>query len=109
MDAIRYMRLRIIKGRLFIILSINLLYLVSTKQDKAFESKYVNNNGRDLNKIAPCDSPIYCIGGAGTLLHTVQMSNLYNDSKTFVDKPLKNEPNHTIRNFELFMQVSISR
>ena len=60
----------------------------------------------DTRKTPPCDSPIYCIGGPGTLLHTVQMAKIYNDSKTFVDKPLKQGPNHTLTNFELFMQVT---
>ena len=60
----------------------------------------------DTSKTPPCESPIYCIGGPGTLLHTVQMAKIYNDSKTFVDKPLKQGPNQTLTNFELFMQVA---
>ena len=32
-----------------------------------------------------CDHPIFCVGGPGSLLHTIQMSGLFNDSKTFVD------------------------
>ncbi|CAB4063124.1 TREH [Lepeophtheirus salmonis] len=36
-----------------------------------------------------CDSPIYC---HGELLRTIQMSGLFKDSKTFVDKKLKNAP-----------------
>ena len=71
---------------------------------------YTRNQNKlsNLDKTPPCDSPIYCIGGSGTLLHTVQMSRLYNDSKTFVDKPLKHGPNQTLANFRLFMQVMIS-
>lgn len=106
MDLFKYLRINIILGRLSILLAINVIHLATTKQNDIFEMKY-GNNTRDLNEIVPCDSPIYCIGGVGTLLHTVQMSKLYNDSKTFVDKPLKNEPNHTLRNFEVFMKVSI--
>jgi len=55
-------------------------------------------------KIPPCDSKIYCVGGPGTLLHTIQMARIYNDSKTFVDKPLKHGPNQTLDNFKFFMQ-----
>ena len=53
----------------------------------------------------PCNSPIYCIGGPGTLLHAVQMSNIYNDSKEFVDKPMKHDENTTLNSFETFMKV----
>ena len=71
---------------------------------------YTQNQNKlsNLDKTPACDSLIYCIGGSGTLLHTVQMSRLYNDSKTFVDKPLKHGPNQTLANFRLFMQVMIS-
>ena len=59
----------------------------------------------------PCDSEIYCKGGEGTLLHTVQMAKIYeNDtsksdksSKTFVDQPIKTSVEEVLRNFELFM------
>ena len=36
--------------------------------------------------ISKCDSKIYC---TGKLLHTIQMSYFFNDSKTFVDMPSK--------------------
>ena len=62
----------------------------------------------------PCDTPnseIYCKGGEGTLLHTVQMAKIYeNDtsksdksSKTFVDQPIKTNVEEVLRNFESFM------
>lgn len=34
------------------------------------------------NMALTCDSPIYC---SGDLLHTVQLAEIYADSKTFVD------------------------
>ncbi|EJW74872.1 hypothetical protein WUBG_14221 [Wuchereria bancrofti] len=40
---------------------------------------------------------IYC---QGDILHVVMMLGLYKDSKTFVDKPLKKDPNEVIANFE---------
>ena len=53
----------------------------------------------------PCNSPIYCIGGPGTLLHAVQMSNIYNDCKEFVDKPMKHDENTTLNSFRTLMKV----
>eukprot|EP00052_Salpingoeca_macrocollata_P015309 m.121867 g.121867 ORF g.121867 m.121867 type:complete len:613 (-) comp19643_c0_seq2:221-2059(-) len=44
----------------------------------------------------PCSSPIYCWGD---LLQTVQLSGLFQDSKTFVDMPLRFTVNDTLRNF----------
>ena len=35
-----------------------------------------------------CNHPVYCLGGPGTILHSVQLAHLFNDSKTFVDLPL---------------------
>ncbi|KAK6103611.1 Trehalase family protein [Brugia pahangi] len=40
---------------------------------------------------------IYC---QGDILHVVMMLGLYKDSKTFVDKPLKKDPNEVIANFQ---------
>ena len=87
---------------------------------------------------AACNHLIYCKGGNGTLLHTVQvgtiayvmcticlvnlrklhessnpclslqMAGIYNDSKTFVDKPLINPVDQVLFNFDVFMQVIIS-
>ena len=37
---------------------------------------------------------------AGPLLRTIQMSSLYKDSKTFVDKKLKYPAGKIIKNFE---------
>lgn len=48
----------------------------------------------------PCDSQIYCYGD---LLETVQLANIYPDSKTFVDLKQKNEPSETLRKFEMMM------
>ena len=62
----------------------------------------------------PCDtrnSEIYCKGGEGSLLHTVQMARIYeNDttkpdksSKTFVDQPIKTTVAEVLSNFEKMM------
>ncbi|KAK6619676.1 hypothetical protein RUM43_012433 [Polyplax serrata] len=48
-----------------------------------------------------CSSDIYC---HGRLLHTIQMAQLYNDSKTFVDKKLKYKPAVTLEKFNALMQ-----
>uniref|UniRef100_A0A0K2VGX0 Trehalase n=1 Tax=Lepeophtheirus salmonis TaxID=72036 RepID=A0A0K2VGX0_LEPSM len=48
-----------------------------------------------------CDSPIYC---HGELLRTIQMSGLFKDSKTFVDKKLKNAPGKVVKAFDVFLQ-----
>ncbi|XP_076032352.1 trehalase-like [Oratosquilla oratoria] len=48
----------------------------------------------------PCDSEIFC---HGELLHHVQLAGLYPDSKTFVDKPLKNSPDEVLHNFGVLM------
>ena len=37
----------------------------------------------------PCDHQVFCNTGEEGILHTVQMSGLFNDSKTFVDMPMK--------------------
>ena len=42
-------------------------------------------------------SPLFLIG---PLLRTIQMSSLYKDSKTFVDKKLKYPAGKIIKNFE---------
>ncbi|XP_055694077.1 trehalase isoform X1 [Lutzomyia longipalpis] len=49
-----------------------------------------------------CDSEIYCYG---PLLHTVQMAHLFNDSKTFVDMKLKQNPDVTLQLFRDFMAI----
>ncbi|KZT57237.1 glycoside hydrolase family 37 protein, partial [Calocera cornea HHB12733] len=43
-----------------------------------------------------CPSPIFC---AGALLQTVDLAQLYTDSKTFVDKPTIFSPNVTLADF----------
>ncbi|CAG9855039.1 unnamed protein product [Phyllotreta striolata] len=48
----------------------------------------------------PCSSEIYCYG---RLLDTIQTSNVYKDSKTFVDMKMKHIPNETLRLFDEFM------
>ncbi|EEB20464.1 Trehalase precursor, putative [Pediculus humanus corporis] len=54
----------------------------------------------------PTNSEIYC---HGRLLHTIQMAQLYNDSKTFVDKKLKYKPAVTLEKFNVLMQETEDR
>ncbi|KZS20820.1 Trehalase [Daphnia magna] len=51
----------------------------------------------------PCPSPIYC---HGPLLHTVQMAKIYHDSKTFVDKKLRFDPDLVAANFSQLMNLT---
>lgn len=53
----------------------------------------------------PCDSPVYCAPGPGSLLHVVQMARLFPDSKTFVDMPMRNSEEEVLRDFNQMMQV----
>lgn len=48
----------------------------------------------------PSSSEIYC---QGQLLHTVQMKEIYTDSKTFVDMKMKGKPKETLEAFNAFM------
>ena len=54
----------------------------------------------------PCDDPIYCVGGEESLLHVVQMAELFKDSKTFVDMPTKFPEATVLANFRALMDVS---
>jgi len=51
-----------------------------------------------LTKPAPCDSssPIFC---QGELLRIVQLAAIYPDSKTFVDKKVRDSPEETLQRF----------
>lgn len=52
-------------------------------------------------KLPPtCSSDIYCFG---QLLHVVQMTSIYPDSKTFVDMKMKYSANETLRLFDEMM------
>ena len=73
---------------------------------------YFARGQKDLPQ--PCDTPnseIYCKGGVGSLLHTVQLAKIYeNDttrpdksSKTFVDQPIKYPVKNVLDNFKTFM------
>ncbi|XP_011875047.1 PREDICTED: trehalase-like [Vollenhovia emeryi] len=50
-----------------------------------------------------CDSKVYC---EGPLLHTVQLSGIFNDSKTFVDLYQLHDPSVTIENFDTLMKAT---
>lgn len=52
------------------------------------------------NLLPSCPSEIYC---QGQLLHTVQMKEIYTDSKTFVDMKMKGKPKETLEAFNAFM------
>jgi hypothetical protein len=53
-----------------------------------------------VNQEMSCFSPIYCFGD---LLKTVQLANIFSDSKTFVDMKQRQPPVETLRLFEEFM------
>ena len=55
----------------------------------------------------PCESRVYCVGGPGTLLHTVQMARVFPDSKTFVDMPMRFDEQQVLDNFEQFISVRV--
>ncbi|XP_046735752.1 trehalase-like isoform X2 [Diprion similis] len=50
-----------------------------------------------------CDSQIYC---QGELLKCVQMAEIFNDSKTFVDLAQRNDPEVTLSNFNKMMEAT---
>ncbi|XP_034949045.1 trehalase isoform X2 [Chelonus insularis] len=56
--------------------------------------------------LPPCSSEIYC---HGELLHTVQLAQLYPDSKTFVDMKLKKSPAETLKVFNEMMNRTTER
>ncbi|KAK9885437.1 hypothetical protein WA026_010932 [Henosepilachna vigintioctopunctata] len=47
-----------------------------------------------------CDDRIFC---QGKILHTVQMMNIFETSKSFVDLKMLNTPDVIIQNFDIFM------
>eukprot|EP01059_Diplonema_ambulator_P021207 TRINITY_DN3524_c0_g2_i3.p1 TRINITY_DN3524_c0_g2~~TRINITY_DN3524_c0_g2_i3.p1 ORF type:complete len:612 (+),score=115.43 TRINITY_DN3524_c0_g2_i3:321-2156(+) len=49
-------------------------------------------------KVGSCDHPVYC---KGSLLHNVQTAQLFNDSKTFVDMPIKTTVDIVLRQFDM--------
>lgn len=57
-------------------------------------------NSAESKAPPPCESSIFC---HGPLLHTVQMSGIFKDSKTFVDMKLRFPPPTVLSNFETFM------
>jgi alpha,alpha-trehalase len=48
-----------------------------------------------------CDSKVYC---QGKLLHVVEMSRIFNDSKTFVELKMINDEQTTLENFDNFLR-----
>lgn len=53
-----------------------------------------------FSTLSSLHSEIYC---HGELLKTVQMSEIYPDSKTFVDMKMRKSPNETLDSFHEFM------
>ncbi|KAJ1719533.1 hypothetical protein LPJ53_005725 [Coemansia erecta] len=53
-----------------------------------------------------CVSPIYC---KGDLLHAVQMAKLFDDDKTFVDKPTKRPVKQVLAAFEAIGGINATR
>ena len=104
MTALKSLKLRTLLNWLCQVIITILVCLVYAKpistEGNTYDQGYNNVTGS-----LPCHSPIYCIGGPGTLLHTVQMSNIYNDSKEFVDKPMKHDENTTLNSFRTLMKV----
>ena len=49
---------------------------------------------------------IYCEGGTGTILDTVQLMGIYQDSKTFVDMKLINDPDTVLENWNKLNNTS---
>ncbi|VBB34212.1 unnamed protein product, partial [Acanthocheilonema viteae] len=61
--------------------------------------------------VYPCDaknSPNYMIYCQGELLHAVSLSDIFKDPKTFVDKPMKKEPEEIISAFNQKFPSQIS-
>ncbi len=54
-----------------------------------------------------CEHEVFCSGGPGSILHTVQMARVFEDSKTFVDRPMKVPKMVVARNFRRMMQVKL--
>lgn len=52
----------------------------------------------------PCDDEVFCKPGKGSILHTVQLARIFEDSKTFVDMPMKNSPSTVKSSFENMMK-----
>ncbi|PIK34518.1 hypothetical protein BSL78_28656, partial [Apostichopus japonicus] len=55
------------------------------------------SSAQDLKDIPPCDHPIFC---DGPVLEAVQLAELYEDSKTFVDMKLKESAETVLAAFE---------
>ncbi|EGG17928.1 Trehalase precursor [Cavenderia fasciculata] len=55
-----------------------------------------HHHGVLVNAI-PCTHPVYC---TGQLLETVQLAQVFNDSKTFVDMPLRQSPELVLSSFQ---------
>lgn len=53
-----------------------------------------------VNIVSVCNSSVYC---TGELLHTVQLANIFPDSKTFVDLKMIRSETETLANFNNFM------
>ncbi|XP_020280302.1 trehalase-like [Pseudomyrmex gracilis] len=80
------------------VLIISLTIALSNAASIRYITDTTSSGPRDL-----CDSKVYC---EGPLLKTVQLSGIFNDSKTFVDLYQLHDPNVTLDNFNAFMKAT---
>ncbi|KAL2721876.1 trehalase-like [Vespula maculifrons] len=73
-----------------------LILAVIATLGKAASIRRLENNSPDL-----CTSQVYC---QGNVLKIVQLADIFNDSKTYVDLSQKNEPEDTLANFNKLME-----
>ncbi|XP_065842693.1 trehalase-like [Oscarella lobularis] len=69
----------------------------------AISSLTLLDSPRDVSATNACDSAIYC---NDAILRAFQLSNLFNDSKTFVDLPLKFDPSFVFDMFDRLRPVT---
>lgn len=75
-----------------------LVFLVAVALTDAASVRRIGDKVADA-----CESPVYC---DGPLLRTVQLAEIFEDSKTFVDLSQIHEMNETLSNFNKLMQAT---
>lgn len=83
---------------MFITYLLTILLISFYNVDGSVIKKRVDTSGYSDTDL--CDSPIYC---HGELLETIQLAQIFNDSKSFVDLYQKHDPSVTLENFEKLM------
>ncbi|XP_053680551.1 trehalase [Anopheles nili] len=92
-------------GPVVVILLCCLLGIPATVRGAALVAKdvsYIVDNRQSEETPPSCPSEIYC---HGDLLRTVQMSEIFPDSKTFVDMKMRKSPNETLDSYHVFMST----